>query len=83
MKARLLTLTDAAFERDRAAEPAIDESAKHGEDSDPRDPSGGEAVELVAAPCAAQHGNGEHQHDQRERRRVLVFDTGVAADSHA
>ncbi|GJH11899.1 hypothetical protein CBA19CS11_23695 [Caballeronia novacaledonica] len=82
VETRLLSLTDAAFECGCAAEPAIDESAQHGEDRDPRDPSGGEAVEFVAEPCAAQHGGGEHQHDQGERRTILVFDMGVAA-SHA
>jgi len=31
---------------------------------------------------SAQHGGGEHQHDQGERRTILVFDMGVAP-SHA
>ncbi|WP_250515381.1 hypothetical protein [Caballeronia sp. INDeC2] len=83
MEARFFTLTDAAFERGRAAEPAVDEAAQHGEDRDPRYPPGGEAVECVAEPGAAQHGGGEHHHDQDERRTMLVFDTGVAAGSHA
>jgi hypothetical protein len=83
VKTRLLTMTDATFERGRAAEPAIDECAQHGKDRDPRNPSGGETLELVAEPCAAQHGGGEDQHDQHERRTMLVLDMGAVAGSHA
>jgi hypothetical protein len=83
VKARLLALTNATFERSRATEPAIDECAQHGENRNPCDPSGGEAVELAAEPRAAQHGGGEHQHDEGKRRTVLVLDMGSAAGSHA
>ncbi|KXV04006.1 hypothetical protein CR51_14935 [Caballeronia megalochromosomata] len=77
MKARLLPLTDAAFERGCAAEPAIDECAQHGKDRDPCNPSGGEAVECVAEPGAAEHRGSEHQHDQCEWRAMLVLDANV------
>jgi molecular chaperone DnaK (HSP70) len=83
VETRLLSLADAAFECGCAAEPAIDETSQHGEDRDPRNPSGGETLELVAEPCAAQHGGGEDQHDQHERRTMLVFDMGAVAGSHA
>ncbi|WP_143328031.1 hypothetical protein [Caballeronia pedi] len=83
MKTRLLPLTDATFERGRATEPAIDECAQHGENRDPRDPSGSETVEMVAEPRAAQHGGSEHQHDENERRTVFVLDMRVAAGSQA
>ncbi|WP_321799110.1 hypothetical protein [Caballeronia sp. J97] len=83
MSPRLLALTNAPLERGGAAEPAIDERAQHGEDRDPRDPSCGEAVEFVAEPCAAEHRGSEHQHDESERRAMLVLDVSPAAGSHA
>jgi hypothetical protein len=83
VKTRLLALTNATFERSRATEAAIDECAQHGENRNPCDPSGGEAVELAAEPHAAQHGRGEHQHDENVWRTVLVLDVSITAGSQA
>jgi hypothetical protein len=80
---RSLALTDTAFERGGAAEPAIGACAQHGEDAGPRDQPGGEAVEFAAEPDAAEHCGGEHQHDDGERRAMFVFDMSAAASAQA